>query len=380
MSAEGELTVRIGWDRRRVQRVSVRSTRRALVQRLLAGKRAAEAVEIVPRLFSICRRAQGAAAAGAIGAGTHDRARMAAHRLPVLLEAVQEHVTRLLVDWPLAQGREADAAPVAAVRKRIEAFLSARDGDGPASALRALVAAIEASIAPAIYGAAPAAWLASSGYDDLRAWTDRETTAPAAMLAELLRDMPSLGASDVEPMPPAGPDALAATVVPALARDADFARAPTWDGMPVDTGALARTRAHPLVAAMALRYGNGVATRMLARMVELAALVTDGLAPALRDGDAPPTVQAFATGRGEGVAAVQTARGLLLHRVRLDGDRVAEYQIVAPTEWNFHPDGALPRGMRDVQAVDDAALARQARLVVQALDPCVACRIEIDHA
>jgi coenzyme F420-reducing hydrogenase alpha subunit len=150
--------------------------------------------------------------------------------------------------------------------------------------------------------------------------------------------------------------------------------------MPVDTGALARTRAHPLVAAMALRHGNGVATRMLARMVELAALVTDGLVHAGQDGDALPAVQAFATGRGEGVAAVQTARGLLLHRARLDGDRVAEYQIVAPTEWNFHPDGALPRGMRDIRADDDAALARQARLVVQALDPCVACRIEIDHA
>ena len=42
------------------------------------------------------------------------------------------------------------------------------------------------------------------------------------------------------------------------------------------------------------------------------------LAGCVADGDAPRWVEAFAPARGEGVAAVQTARGLLLHRARVD--------------------------------------------------------------
>ncbi len=94
----------------------------------------------------------------------------------------------------------------------------------------------------------------------------------------------------------------------------------------------------------------------------------------------PRWIESFATARGEGVAAVQTARGLLLHRARVEDGRVTGYQIVAPTEWNFHPAGALTRGLEGMRADDEATLRSDARLVVQGLDPCVACRIEVGHA
>ena len=81
------------------------------------------------------------------------------------------------------------------------------------------------------------------------------------------------------------------------------------------------------------------------------------------------------------MAWVQNARGLLLHRVALDAQgMVDDYRIVAPTEWNFHPDGALVHGLTGLAADDEARLVRQARLAVQALDPCVACRVEVVHA
>jgi Ni,Fe-hydrogenase I large subunit len=77
---------------------------------------------------------------------------------------------------------------------------------------------------------------------------------------------------------------------------------------------------------------------------------------------------------------VETARGLLLHRARLRGGRVADYQIVAPTEWNFHPEGALTRGLEGLTANDTPTLVKRARLAVHALDPCVACEVEVGHA
>jgi coenzyme F420-reducing hydrogenase alpha subunit len=127
------------------------------------------------------------------------------------------------------------------------------------------------------------------------------------------------------------------------------------------------------------QYGNAVPARMAARLAELALLV-DRLAGAPADAAGPPWVDAFPLANDEGLAAVQTARGLLLHRAVVTGERVSAYQIVAPTEWNFHPAGALVRGLGDAEAGDEAALASDARLAVQALDPCVACRVEVAHA
>jgi Ni,Fe-hydrogenase I large subunit len=118
---------------------------------------------------------------------------------------------------------------------------------------------------------------------------------------------------------------------------------------------------------------------MAARLVELAALLVE-LAGGPDDDAASPGIHAFAPAPGEGLAAVQTARGLLLHRARVAHGRVAGYQVVAPTEWNFHPEGPLARGLAGLEADGDAALERCARLAAQALDPCVACRIEVAHA
>jgi len=70
----------------------------------------------------------------------------------------------------------------------------------------------------------------------------------------------------------------------------------------------------------------------------------------------------------------------LLHRVELDGDRVARYAIVAPTEWNFHPQGAFVREMtgRQVETPAEALLA--ARRLALSLDPCVPFEVTVNDA
>jgi Ni,Fe-hydrogenase I large subunit len=74
---------------------------------------------------------------------------------------------------------------------------------------------------------------------------------------------------------------------------------------------------------------------------------------------------------GRGRALVETARGLLMHEIVLDGDRIADYSIVAPTEWNFHPQGPLAGWLMGRDAGDREALGKFAAHSVAALDPCV---------
>jgi len=73
---------------------------------------------------------------------------------------------------------------------------------------------------------------------------------------------------------------------------------------------------------------------------------------------------------------------VLVHLIDLDGagERIARYRILAPTEWNFHPRGALAAGLLGVHAPSAAELRRRADWLVQALDPCVEYRLLIDGA
>jgi hypothetical protein len=359
MTLDGEVVVRLRFDGKRVTRADVRSTRPAAT-RWLAGRSPAAVLAAVPAAFSVCGVAQGAAAARALGCAGY--ANGGIDDVAVMYEIVQEHFFRLLIDAPVAAGRDADVASVAAARRR---------------AAERSAAAIADIAAETIFAMPARDWLALGGVDALQAWAARGATLPAVVLGGLLRDMRGLGRSDVPLLPVAAPEAIACCVLPALVRDSTFAQQPTWNGAAAETGPLARMRTHSLVAALLARDGNTVAARFVARLAELATLVL-----ALRDdaGSAGRWVAGCEISDGSGLGAVQTARGLLLHRARIARGRVIEYQIVAPTEWNFHPEGALARGLEDTEAEDVSSLERKARLAVQALDPCVAFRIEVGHA
>ena len=84
-------------------------------------------------------------------------------------------------------------------------------------------------------------------------------------------------------------------------------------------------------------------------------------------------------GGGAGLAWCEMARGLLVHRVQLDADgqRVRSWQVLAPTEWNFHPTGTLAHTLATLRE-DDSGRRDAARLLAVAFDPCV--EFEVLHA
>jgi Ni,Fe-hydrogenase I large subunit len=160
----------------------------------------------------------------------------------------------------------------------------------------------------------------------------------------------------------------------ALDADPGWTRHPTWQGAPAETGALARLQAHPLPAALMRRSGSRVTARFVARLLELALLLT---------GRSRAAVGALPLPGGGGLAWVENARGLLVHQVRLEAGRIGRvgpYRIVAPTEWNFHPDGALALALVGAPADDRDTLTQRTRRLVDSLDPCVSCEIGFDDA
>ena len=108
--------MRAAWDGSRVTGVEVASTRPHVADRLLAGRAVTEAVAMVPRLFSICGRSQGVAAALACDAAigqAPDAPVLRERESAVRTEAVQEVLRRMLLDWPRLAGTVPEAAALA---------------------------------------------------------------------------------------------------------------------------------------------------------------------------------------------------------------------------------------------------------------------------
>ncbi|SDD91448.1 hypothetical protein [Rhodospira trueperi] len=372
----------------RVVGVGLESSRRADVARVLIGQPVGAAVRLVGLLFSLCGVAQTVAAVQAAEAATGARASSAtngARHAVVLCEAVEQSVLRLGMDWPAVAGTAPD---IEAVRDLRHGVAAARRAASVASWDRIGGAAAGARWPPPALGAAVAPMTA-----DIRALVFGDAPVPETEAA--LADLAASGRGSVSGALALALDDGAGGVADAAVaplRDWDlgtfaarlsgsnglaFAARPDWRGAPAETGALARLDGHPLVAGLRAR-GAGLAARLAARLLDL-----DRMLAALADlahGAAAPPPAALSDGPGRGLSAVDTARGLLVHRVTLDGGRVADWRIVAPTEWTFHPDGALARVPLGWPAGDRTALLRRVRLLVAAMDPCVAHDVAIREA
>lgn len=359
MNAEAGLTLRLTLRNGRIAALDVESTRFDLPAVLTVGRTPADVAATIPRLFSICAHAQGAAAAAALDAArgiivTEDVQRR--READVRREAIVELMSRLLLDWPKTLGEQPDIPTVAQLRSAPGHW--SRD-----IALRA------------IYGMPPQDWLAMR-LPQLADWSAQGATLAAVVLDRLVRDSatPALGVPRRLP----ATDAAMLREIGARMREPGYLRMPDWRGAPAETGAIARHSGEPLLRAYVDRHGVTVAARALARLVELAMLlVGSSNGPATAAG---PLTHALVLQPGIGIGAAETARGLLVHRAHVDRDRVTAYSILAPTEWNFHPHGALALGLLRRAAATPDAVRRHALWLVQALDPCVACRIDVEAA
>ena len=158
-----------------------------------------------------------------------------------------------------------------------------------------------------------------------------------------------------------------------------WCKAPRLGGQTVEVGALARqvVDGHPLARALA---GGGVLARVAGRLLELA--LTQGLMERLVAG-IEPGAEYMARGQGprqgEGAGLVEAARGALGHWLRIEAGRVASYQIIAPTTWNFSPrdgsgvPGPLEAALAGLEVAGPVPLSVQH--VVRSFDPCMVCTV-----
>ena len=161
-------------------------------------------------------------------------------------------------------------------------------------------------------------------------------------------------------------------------------KAPRLGGQVLETGALARqlVHGHPLMRDAARRSGATVYTRVLARLLELALVVPamERWLAALRI-DEPYFTDAPLPEHANGAGLTEAARGSLGHWIAIRDGRIANYQIVAPTSWNFSPrdaqgvPGALEAALVGAPVRDGETAPVAVQHIVRSFDPCMVCTV-----
>lgn len=163
-----------------------------------------------------------------------------------------------------------------------------------------------------------------------------------------------------------------------------WCKSPRLDQQVVEVGALARQliNGHPLVVDVVSQYGGNVHSRMLARLLELAIVVPkmQDWAKAI-DPKASFCAHAELPDSGRGVGLIEAARGSLGHWLEVERGKIKNYQIIAPTSWNFSPrdqqsvPGALEQALQGATVRDGEKDPVAVQHIVRSFDPCMACTV-----
>jgi hypothetical protein len=299
--------------------------------RAFRGRPADAVPTLAGSLFALCGQAQSVAATAALAAARGRPGPLAAAvARPLAAERIAGLLRAGVLDWPNGGAGMAAPLPLLPLRQALMEAARLQRGAGDVAALAAGMAALDP-------------------------WFDHQ--AREAEAAPRFTD----AATD-----PLRPDDDAAVIAALRADPEGFPRGPVLPGRRIETGAAMRHAAP---------FANAIARRLAARRADLAAALAllRGAAPA------PGLLASGSPGPGEGWAAVETARGRLHHWACLDAEgRVAGYAILAPTDWNFAPDGPFAATLRG-SALGAAAKAWAGRLAA-AFDPCLPLRITLQGA
>jgi len=353
------LHIEARWDGDRVTAPVLLDSRLPDTQQLV-GCTVGEALGRLPGLCPTAPRAQAIAAiaafaaAGAEGAG---RSEARDEERTIAAETAQEHLSRLMLDWPVLFGHAPRRERFAVLHHGLAQIGGSRAAYELGGDLLDLVAV------------------------ELLGGFFRATREPTALreLVERARQGGTIGEAlaDLIEIGPSTAEHEAVPLLPLLSAQAwgetlgglpspQFCRTPSLHGQAHETGVLARHAGSMLVRIL-LKKGHRIAARLFARVIDLADCASRLRHP-LAD-DMPMLLDAAPLGDRAGLAWVETARGLVLHAVRLDDGRVAEYSIVGPAQWNFHPEGPfMTEGSGWNAASREVARLRFAALVLS-LDP-----------
>ncbi len=383
MIAAGKISIALYHRSGHCKGVKIASSR-PQASKILLGKSPEQVLTTVPLLFSVCSHAQAYAAlqacSSAMGVSLEPKCD-AAREMLVQLEILREQCWRILLDWPGFVGMADDKKSLKSLMAFDAQFKTSlfRDGQGfnldsvlsvNTEQLTTLIDELALLIDAVIFKGDLHGFMAIVNEEELLDWLRDNKSLPAHLLNDVYhQNWQAIGQNTVGCLSELDRQNLNRFMEQEDLRI--YSQYPQWQGRCFETTVLNRQRQHPLIIALEARYQNGLLVRILARLLEVTQVLPNlrRLSNAINEDFCVTISTEF--GQNIGLGKVQAARGLLIHRVELWQGRIKDYCIIAPTEWNFHPQGVVAQSLKSLQANDSESLRQQAERLINSIDPCV---------
>ncbi|WP_052349529.1 nickel-dependent hydrogenase large subunit [Candidatus Acidianus copahuensis] len=154
-----------------------------------------------------------------------------------------------------------------------------------------------------------------------------------------------------------------------LGKIRDYGIGVEYDGKKVEVGPLAQALTFdPLIKKLHYKYGASPVLRELSRIRVAGKLLSE-----LKEFENVADQYEI---RGSGSGVVESIRGTLIHRVRIDNGFITDYSIIQPTTFNATPGGALEEAVKGIP-ISDLKDPWELSLAVSSLDSCFVTEVEV---
>ncbi|MCP3849201.1 MAG: hypothetical protein GY694_03020 [Gammaproteobacteria bacterium] len=398
MGIEGFLDIQLVMKNSEVNAVEIRSSRPVNASRVFIGKNINESLTMLPLLFSICGVAQACAGVRAceqaLGLEVSESLEQVRDKL-VNMETLREHLWRILLDWPILlnkgmiekksisqQVNTQEMSEIIQYQKHYRQLLTA---DSNPFLLEQAVSSVRTEscqpinklyqlLEKSIFAISPAQWLEIDTIEKLQHWFESSATIAAQFIKKIHQNQwQSLGRNNVKGLFTLQTEAVNIDTLVAQFDNENFVKLPQWHNKCYETSSLTCVDS-TLLQLLRFKWGNGLMSRLVARLTAMAQIIT-GL---IDNTDNPMSAmsQEKYDINGDGISIVSAARGLLVHHISVEQEKIKKYQILAPTEWNFHPQGVVAQSLAGLQG-DEEQIKIQAELLINTIDPCVGYNFHI---
>jgi Ni,Fe-hydrogenase I large subunit len=400
---EGQLDIDLYPQRENGTRVELSSSRPLHATKIFIGKTPEQVLSIIPLLFSICGVAQSRAALSAIeqNLSISSKAELETARdMLVLVENAKEHLFRLFIDWPQLFDLKISNNNMPYLSQVLSKFKAALFHNGDALSLNselntrftdvdsleinALIDQLDQYLQQHVFCQPTEDWIKIKDIHSLHEWSQQCDSVAAKSISFICEQgWASQGLTDCEHLPELDENFLLEKF---SASNADqFIAKPQWQGYCYETSTLSRQFEQPLIKTLYKEFDSTLITRWVARLVELANIPQQlrDMLQQLSDNSTPPADNVINIRSGKntrlGLAQIEAARGRLIHHVEIDNGIISKYQILAPTEWNFHPQGLVAKSLSSIASSNNnkEELEKLAHLVINAIDPCVGYQLRV---
>ncbi len=389
MNIAGELNITLNTSDAHNTRCQISSSRPLQASHVFTGKTINETLTMIPLLYNICSKAQAVTAVRAIESAKQTPATPqieSTREALIALESLREQALRIAMDWPTFINITPESPLLSHIAMGISKIMKSLE---PSQSLKYIASSSKAlgrktqditkiqslewktfseMLSNGIFGSSTDVWLTS----DLDEWAKKEQTQTASFIHWLgQKTWRNAGESTITKLPAIDDSALLSVL---LAEQHQFTSQPAWKNQCHELSWFTHKQHNKqnLIAKNKALKGNGIFSRMVTRLVEIANLMTvlDEFFIHNKTLTAPKS-------SARGLAHSHAARGRLSHYIHVEDNTVKKLLILAPTEWNFHPQGVTQDSLCNLQADNERDLRQQAELLIHAIDPCVGYKLNV---